>query len=93
MQKFHDNNFATRYLDKIMSPGETHEPFASLDSTGNFVYPWHQYYGDTECIWIANEFHVIEWSNFNDIKYLFINFSLINKIFLIMLVNYIFTLG
>lgn len=41
-----------------MSPGLTHEPFAALKD-GRFVYPWHQYYSDNGCIWLANEYHVI----------------------------------
>jgi len=59
MQKFHSNNFDTLYEDIIMSPGATHIPFAGLGKDGQFVYPWHQYYSDTDCIWMANEFHPI----------------------------------
>jgi hypothetical protein len=59
MQKFKDNTFDTIYQDVIMSPGETHIPFASVAEDGHFVYPWHQYYSDTDCIWMANEFHPI----------------------------------
>jgi len=59
MQKFHSNDFTTLYQDVRMSPGMTHIPFASVDSEGGFFYPWHQYYSDTDCIWIANEFHPI----------------------------------
>lgn len=59
MQKFHANNFDTLYADVIMSPGDTHIPFASVDADGQFIYPWHQYYSDTDCIWMANEFHPI----------------------------------
>jgi hypothetical protein len=25
-----------------------------------FIYPWHQYYSDTDCIWMANEFHPLD---------------------------------
>jgi hypothetical protein len=57
MQKFHSNDFSTLYEDVIMSPGMTHVPFAGAEGTGNYVYPWHQYYGDTDCIWMAVEFH------------------------------------
>jgi hypothetical protein len=59
MQKFHANDFSTLYQDVTMSPGETHIPFASVGEGGGFVYPWHQYYADTDCIWVANEFHPI----------------------------------
>lgn len=59
MQKFHANDFNTLYEDVLMSPGYTHIPFASIDKEGKFFYPWHQYYADTDCIWMANEFHPI----------------------------------
>ena len=59
MQKFHTNDFNTLYEDVLMSPGDTHIPFASVDEEGKFFYPWHQYYADTDCIWMANEFHPI----------------------------------
>ncbi|MDJ0617816.1 MAG: hypothetical protein QNJ63_13920 [Calothrix sp. MO_192.B10] len=59
MQKFHANDFNTLYEDVLMSPGDTHIPFASVDEKGRFIYPWHQYYADTDCIWMANEFHPI----------------------------------
>jgi hypothetical protein len=59
MQKFHANELSTLYQDVTMSPGETHIPFASVGEGGGFVYPWHQYYADTDCIWVANEFHPI----------------------------------
>ncbi|MBN2241035.1 MAG: hypothetical protein JW712_14795 [Dehalococcoidales bacterium] len=53
MQKFHDNKFDSLYQDVYMSPGYTHSPF--FDEEGN--YPWHQYLADTDCIWLAIEFH------------------------------------
>ena len=59
MQKFHENDFNTIYQDVIMSPGETHIPFANVGDNDQFAYPWHQYYSDTDCIWMANEFHPI----------------------------------
>ena len=60
MQKFYDTNFDSLYEDVILSPGNTHIPFANLDEDGNFVYPWHQYYGETDCIWMAIEFHRLD---------------------------------
>ncbi|MBE9080402.1 hypothetical protein IQ241_24455 [Romeria aff. gracilis LEGE 07310] len=60
MQKFHSNNFDTLYEDVLMNPGNSHLPFASVDESGGFIYPWHQYYADTDCIWMANEFHPID---------------------------------
>jgi hypothetical protein len=51
MQKFHRNDLRSLYQDVIMSPGYTHEPFYS--SAGK--YPWHQYYAESDCIWLALE--------------------------------------
>lgn len=60
MQKFHQQDINTLYEDVLISPGQTHRPFAGVDRDGQFVYPWHQYYADTDCIWMANEFHPID---------------------------------
>ncbi|KAK3739008.1 hypothetical protein QZH41_010477 [Actinostola sp. cb2023] len=57
MQKFHDDDFGTLYEDVLMSPGMTHVPFVGVDIDGNYYYQWHQYYGDTDCIWMAVEYH------------------------------------
>lgn len=59
MQKFHDENLESLYEDVIMSPGFTHDPFTGTRDDGEFYYGWHQYYSDTDCIWMANEFHPI----------------------------------
>lgn len=55
MQKFNSNNFRTLFQEVYMSPGLTHEPF--YDNRGK--YPWHQYYADTDCIWLAIEQHPV----------------------------------
>jgi hypothetical protein len=57
MQKFRENNAATLYEDVFMPPGFTHEPFFMLQNDRNFTYPWHRYYADTDCIWMAIELH------------------------------------
>jgi hypothetical protein len=57
MQKFRENNAATLYEDVTMSPGFTHDPFFTLRNNRNFSYPWHRYYADTDCIWMAIELH------------------------------------
>ncbi|XP_031553099.1 uncharacterized protein LOC116290232 [Actinia tenebrosa] len=57
MQKFHCNDFDTLYEDVIMNPGMTHVPFTGVEDSGKYMYPWHQYYGDTDCIWMAVEYH------------------------------------
>lgn len=53
MQKFNENDQKTLYQEVFMSPGYTHDPF--YDENG--IYPWHRYYADTDCIWMAIEFH------------------------------------
>ena len=57
MQKFRENNVATLYEDVTMSPGFTHDPFFTLANDRSFTYPWHRYYADTDCIWMAVELH------------------------------------
>jgi hypothetical protein len=57
MQKFRENNAATLYEDVTMSPGFTHDPFFTLANDRSFSYPWHRYYADTDCIWMAVELH------------------------------------
>lgn len=53
MQKFHGKDNDSNYQDIFMSPGYTHEPFYNEDS----IYPWHQYWADTDCIWLAIELY------------------------------------
>jgi hypothetical protein len=53
MQKFHRDDPASVYQEVFMSPGYTHEPFYD----DGCKYPWHQYHADTDCIWLAVEFH------------------------------------
>jgi len=52
MQKFRKNDHDCLYQDVFMSPGYTHEPFYDEEC----AYPWHQYYADTDCIWLAAEY-------------------------------------
>jgi hypothetical protein len=52
MQKFAANDQSTLFEDIYMAPGTTHEPFCGKD----YLYPWHQYYADTDCIWLAVEY-------------------------------------
>jgi hypothetical protein len=41
-----------------MSPGYmTPVPFCSVEENTRFIYPWHQYYADTDCIRLAIEYH------------------------------------
>lgn len=58
MQKFREQDHATLYQDVLMSPGyTTPDPFCALGSDGSYVYPWHQYRADTDCVWLAIEYH------------------------------------
>ena len=57
MQKFRQNNVDTLYEDVLMPPGFTHDPFFTLAIDRSFSYPWHRYYADTDCIWMAIELH------------------------------------
>ena len=59
MQKFRENSSETLYEDVAMLPGYTHEPFFALGSDRSFRYPWHRYYGETDCIWMAIELHPV----------------------------------
>jgi hypothetical protein len=57
MQKFRENNAGTLYEDVLMPVGFTHDPFFTLADDRSFSYPWHRYYADTDCIWMAIELH------------------------------------
>jgi len=57
MQKFREQNADTMYEDVLMPPGFTHDPFFTVASDRSFSYPWHRYYADTDCIWMAVELH------------------------------------
>jgi hypothetical protein len=57
MQKFRENNPETLYENVPMPPGFTHDPFFVTGDDGSFRYPWHRYYAETDCIWMAVELH------------------------------------
>lgn len=58
MQKFKEEKFETLYEDILMSPGyTTFVPFCQVNEQHRYTYPWHQYYADTDCIWLAIEYH------------------------------------
>jgi hypothetical protein len=57
MQKFRENKSDTLYEDVVMPPGFTHDPFFTVASDRSFKYPWHRYYADTDCVWLAVELH------------------------------------
>jgi len=51
MQKFFQNDENTMYYRDILSSGQTHNPFYDI----NCKYPWHRYYSNSKCIWLAIE--------------------------------------
>lgn len=55
MQKFREQNAETLYEDLVVTPGFTHDPFFVVAKDRSFNYPWHRYYADTDCIWMAIE--------------------------------------
>ncbi|MGA8152121.1 MAG: hypothetical protein WB952_14300 [Terriglobales bacterium] len=57
MQKFREDKAETIYEDVVMPPGYTHDPFFTVGNDRSFSYPWHRYYADTDCIWMAIELH------------------------------------
>jgi hypothetical protein len=57
MQKFRENSSNTLFEDLIVPAGSTHPPFFNLKSDGTFDYPWHRYFSDSDCVWMAIEFH------------------------------------
>lgn len=58
MQKFKEQKHSTLYEDILMKSGYTTPiPFCDITENGNFIYPWHQYYADNDCIWLAIEYH------------------------------------
>lgn len=56
MQKFTSNEHDTIYQDVVLAEGNTHPPFCTTAGSG-FDYPWHQYHADSDCVWLAVEYH------------------------------------
>lgn len=50
-----NTSFPAMYEEYRLAPGDTNVPFAHVDPQGNFIYPWHQYYADTDCLWVVWE--------------------------------------
>ncbi|NJR64261.1 MAG: hypothetical protein HC772_01305 [Leptolyngbyaceae cyanobacterium CRU_2_3] len=61
MQKFKAQDYDSLYEDILMSPGYTTQiPFCQIREDKEYTYPWHQYHADTDCIWLAIEYHPID---------------------------------
>jgi len=57
MQKFRSKSAATLYEEYVLSAAVTN-PATFCNANGTrFEYPWHQYFADTDCVWLALEYH------------------------------------
>jgi hypothetical protein len=63
MVKFTDKNYMNTYETQRMLPGNTQSHayciIEEVDINKNKLklsYPWHEYYSDTDCIWLVTEF-------------------------------------
>jgi hypothetical protein len=65
MQKFHDKDRSSLYDDVTLAPGCTTErPFCNVVNDGIPIYPWHQYYAESDSIWLAIEYHPMTEINY-----------------------------
>jgi hypothetical protein len=67
LPKFLQQDATTIYEDYRMAPGySTTKPFCVVipDETEaskvQFIYPWHEYYAETDCVWLVAEYHPAE---------------------------------
>jgi hypothetical protein len=61
MEKFKTQDYDMLYEDILMSPGYTTPiPFCEIRENNEYIYPWHQYYADTDCVWLAIEYHPVD---------------------------------
>ncbi|WP_144157364.1 hypothetical protein [Paraburkholderia sp. BCC1885] len=66
MQKFRWQSDTSLYEDIALAPGATTElPFCVLNDEGIPAYPWHQYFAESDCIWLAIEYHPLTEKNEN----------------------------
>lgn len=67
MQKFRAQYDTSPYENIALAPGATTElPFCILNGEGVPVYPWHQYFAESDCIWLAIEYHPFTEKNENE---------------------------
>jgi len=57
MQKFRKHDEESIYEDVPMTMGLTHDPFCRVTGPSQWTYPWHRYFADTDCVWLAIELH------------------------------------
>ncbi|HBM16756.1 MAG TPA: hypothetical protein DD381_10500 [Lentisphaeria bacterium] len=53
IQIFHNKEFSSLHQEIYLGPGYTHDPLCSETK----IYPYHQYYADTDCLWLAIEIY------------------------------------
>jgi hypothetical protein len=59
MLKYMSQEPTSLYDDVRMDPGHTHPVFCNVEEKSTFIYPWHQYYADTDCVWLVTELRPI----------------------------------
>ncbi|MEQ8967726.1 MAG: hypothetical protein RID91_18065 [Azospirillaceae bacterium] len=58
MQKFRERDPATLFEERWLVPGVAHRAFDCVpEAPGVYRYPWHQYRAETDCVWLAVEYH------------------------------------
>lgn len=57
MQKFRAKAAETLYEEYLTPVGTTNPPTFCRQYGTDFRYPWHQYFADTDCVWLAVEYH------------------------------------
>jgi len=57
MQKFNTPSPDSLYEEYLLSEGNTNPPTFCSEHDSRFSYPWHQYFADTDCVWLAAEYH------------------------------------
>lgn len=57
MQKFRAKATETLYEEYLTPVGTTNPPTFCRQYGTEFRYPWHQYFADTDCVWLAVEYH------------------------------------
>ena len=63
MIKYTSNDYTANYEEQRLSIGSTqshaYSKITECDKSTNkmqMIYPWHEYYSETDCIWLVTEF-------------------------------------
>lgn len=57
MQKFYTRAAESLYEEYLLAVGSTNPATFCHEQHSRFIYPWHQYRADTDCVWLAVEYH------------------------------------